>query len=496
MQKLPNEDLLDFNNEKLKLSNVKITRVKSVTKTERKETVYDLKIKDNENYKVKGLGLVHNGGKRSGAGTVALPIWHNDILDFLDMQTEHGDQRMKAYDIFPQVVVPDLFMERDVEQKPWITFCPFEVKTVLGIDIAKLYGEEFKKAYLQIEEAYEQGKLKIARKHDNARAITKTIMRTQLETGLPYITFIDTINAVNPNAHNGVITNVNLCTESFSNVVPDMYGHVCNLCSINLSNIDNFDDLAAVSRLSARMLDHGIDLTNNPDEITKNHNTRYRTIGIGQMGLHDYLAKNNTNFSNLNLIREISECIEYNAVLESIELAKENIPFQAFPGSKWDTGEMTEMFKSHSNGKYNWDKAQQLINKYGIRNSQLTSPAPTTSCHSLDDEITTVTGKTNMRQIFLENGYNEDKLLMMEPQWIELKLPIEVPDTFGNTEFVTRIWWNGVENTIDIEFDDGVIYSFTPNHKLLVRENNTDTWVRCDELTIDMEIVDINMERY
>lgn len=331
------------------------------------------------------LVAVNQGGRRAGAGTVALPIWHNDILDFLDMQTEHGDQRMKAYDVFPQVVVPDLFMERDVEQKPWITFCPFEVKTVLGIDIAKLYGDEFKKAYLQIEEAFEQGKLKIARKHDNARTITKTIMRTQLETGLPYITFIDTINAVNPNSHNGLITNVNLCTESFSNVVPDMYGHVCNLCSINLSNIDNFDDLATVSRLSARMLDHGIDLTNNPDEITKNHNTRYRTIGIGQMGLHDYLAKNNTNFSNLDLIREISECIEYNAVLESIELAKENIPFQAFSGSKWDTGEMTEMFKSHSNGKYNWDKAQQLIDKYGIRNSQLTSPAPTTSTSIYQD---------------------------------------------------------------------------------------------------------------
>lgn len=157
------------------------------------------------------LVAVNQGGKRAGAGTVALPIWHNDILDFLDMQTEHGDQRMKAYDVFPQVVVHDLFMQRDKEQKSWITFCPHEVKSTLGIEITKLYGEEFNKAYNQIEEAFEQGKLKIARKHENARTITKTMMRTQLETGLPYVSFIDTINKVNPNGHDGIITNVNLC---------------------------------------------------------------------------------------------------------------------------------------------------------------------------------------------------------------------------------------------------------------------------------------------
>lgn len=331
------------------------------------------------------LVAVNQGGKRAGAGTVALPIWHNDILDFLDMQTEHGDQRMKAYDVFPQVVVPDLFMQRDKEQKSWITFCPHEVKSTLGIEITKLYGEEFNKAYNQIEEAFEQGKLKIARKHENARTITKTMMRTELETGLPYVSFIDTINRVNPNGHDGIITNVNLCTESFSNVVPDVYGHVCNLCSINLSNIDDFEDLANTSKLAARMLDHGIELTDSPDEITKNHNNRYRTIGIGQMGLHDYLAKNNTNFSNLDLIREISECIEYNAALESVELSKEYGTFEAYTGSKWNTGEMIELFKSYSSGKYDWNKLQSLINQYGIRNSQLTSPAPTTSTSIYQD---------------------------------------------------------------------------------------------------------------
>lgn len=331
------------------------------------------------------LVAVNQQGKRSGAGTVALPIWHNDILDFLDMQTEHGDVRAKAYDVFPQVTVPDIFMERDAAQQSWTTFCPYEVKQKLGIDVTGLWGDEFTSAYLEIEAAAAAGKLKVTRKYDNARTITKTMMRTQLETGLPYVAFTDTINRANPNKHDGYISNVNLCTESFSNVLPDVYGHVCNLCSINLSNISSFEELAKTSRLAARILDHGIALTNNPDKITEDHNNRYRTIGIGQMGLHDYLAKNFTNFGDLQTIRKISECIEYNAVLESIELAKIHGAYPAFQGSQWQTGEMIARFKQHASGDFDWDVLQSMIDQYGIRNSQLTSPAPTTSTSIYQD---------------------------------------------------------------------------------------------------------------
>lgn len=180
------------------------------------------------------------------------------------------------------------------------------------------------------------------------------------------------------------ITNVNLCVESFSNVMPDELGHVCNLCSINLSNID-IEELPKVSRLAARMLDYGIGLTNNPDSITKEHNDTFRTIGIGQMGLHDYLAKNWSNFSDIKTIKNIAEIIEYNAALESVDLAKRFGSFTAFPESKWANGEMTAKFKSHSEGLCDWDALQVSINTYGMRNSQLTSPAPTTSTSIYQD---------------------------------------------------------------------------------------------------------------
>ncbi len=328
------------------------------------------------------LVAVNQGGKRAGAGTIALPIWHNDIQDFLDMQTEHGDPRMKAFDVFPQVTIPDIFMERDEQQLPWVTFCPYEVKKKLGINVRGLHGKAFTLAYLKIEEAFEAGKLKVARKIENARDLMKIIMRTQFETGLPYIAFTDTINEYNPNKNdtdNVGIPCVNLCTESFSNVMPDKFGHVCNLASIVLGNIKNTTELGKISSLTTKILDFGISLTNAPDEITAAHNNRYRTIGIGMQGLHDYLAREYLTFRDLNEIRELAECIEYNAVLQSIDLAKKFGSFDAYDNSEWKNGNRINQFIKHGSGKYDWASAQKLIDQYGIRNSQLTSPAPNTS---------------------------------------------------------------------------------------------------------------------
>jgi len=339
------------------------------------------------------LVAVNQGGRRAGAGTVALPIWHNDILDFLDMQTEHGDQRTKAYDVFPQVTVPDVFMERDKNNEQWVTFCPFEVKQKLKIDVRGLYGEQFKKAYLIIEDAAMKGLLTVSRIIPSAKTLMKQIMRSQFETGLPYIAFIDTINEANPNKNDtesyGIVCS-NLCTESYSNIKPDVYSHVCNLGSINMGNIKDMKHLAEVSQLACRILNRGTQLTKNPDVTTEDHNKRYRTIGIGVMGLHDYFAREFTNYSDNALIADIFECIEYNAALESIELAKSLGTFEAFPSSEWCNGNMTKKFKALSNGKYDWEVVQGLIDSFGIHNSQLTSPAPTTSTSIYQDASASV----------------------------------------------------------------------------------------------------------
>merc|ERR1711916_370357 len=85
---------------------------------------------------------VNQLGKRAGAVTVALDLWHLDIEHFLELQSENGDQRKKAYDVFPQVVVADLFMKRVELDQHWTLFDPFEIREKYGIEMAELWGED------------------------------------------------------------------------------------------------------------------------------------------------------------------------------------------------------------------------------------------------------------------------------------------------------------------------------------------------------------------
>lgn len=106
---------------------------------------------------------MNQGGRRAGAVTVGLDIWHLDVPEFLEMQTENGDQRRKAYDVFPQLVIADEFMRRVENKQEWTLVDPFEVQNELGIDLAPLWGVEFEKAY-SIIEANLETKIKLYKK--------------------------------------------------------------------------------------------------------------------------------------------------------------------------------------------------------------------------------------------------------------------------------------------------------------------------------------------
>lgn len=323
---------------------------------------------------------VDQGGRRAGAFTIHVPIWHKDIEDFIEIQSENGDFRKKAFDIFPQVGMYDIFM-REVEKEDggtWHTFCPYEVKKVLNLDLVGVFGKEFAGNYRKAVKAYEAGNLINVGVY-NAKELLKNIMRIQFETGLPYIGFLDHINATNPNNHDGYIPCTNLCTESYSNLSSDELAHTCNLTSLVVGRIDSDEEMIALAGLCARILDNGITLTNPPIKESRAHNERYRTIGIGIQGMHDYVARHNLLWTDIDQIAKVAELIEYGAAQVSVDLASERGKYPAFEGSKWDNGEMTERFKRHSKSGLDWDALQKRINKKGIRNSQLTSPAPNTS---------------------------------------------------------------------------------------------------------------------
>lgn len=330
---------------------------------------------------------VNQGGRRAGAVTVGVDVWHLDVPEFLEMQTENGDQRRKAYDVFPQLIIPNEFMRRVENKQDWVLVDPYEVKTNLGIDLAQLWGTEFETAYAEIErelnsEDNPQGCLFLYKKI-NARELFKEIMRSQVETGMPYLAFKDTINQANPNKHEGYIPGVNLCCESFSNVKPGVEAHSCNLVSLNLANLE-FAEIPHICNLAVRILDNTIDITTPPFTESKAHNDKYRTIGVGAMGLADWLAKNRQTYHDLTAINHLFEEIGYWCTQASMELASERGHYAAYPGSEWSQGKLigakpVEWFLENATDKERWVKLSEDIQQHGIRNSHITAIAPNTS---------------------------------------------------------------------------------------------------------------------
>ena len=326
------------------------------------------------------LVYINQAGKRKGAGTVALPIWHNDIMDFFDIQTEVGDPRSKSFDIQPQVCFMDLFMQKleDDPQQEWITVCPHEVKEKLGIVLPNMYNEDFVEAYSEIEKAVEDGVLKVFTKY-KVIDLWRKYLQVFFEKGRPYAGFMCKVNRDNPNKHDGFIYCLNLCVESFSNTKPDVYHHTCSLASLVVGRIA-VNELSNKASSLTRLLNNGMMITKAPVVESENHLRDYRTIGVGIQGLADILAREWKSYEDLDFITEVCERIQYGCVRESIQMAKEYSPYPKFKGSRWDVGDIFDEY--HKNSvcpDLDWLEQKQLCKQYGIYNSQLTSPAPNTS---------------------------------------------------------------------------------------------------------------------
>lgn len=341
---------------------------------------------------------VNQQGRRAGAVTVALDTWHLDIEKFLELQTENGDQRTKAYDIYPQVVVSDLFMKRVENNESWTLIDPYEIRMKYGIELCELYGEEFERVYTEIE-----GDTTLQlKKSIKARELFREIMKVQIETGMPYIFFKDSANRMNHNQHMGMIGNGNLCMESFSNFSPSKnykersekeeqgvrsvnlgIVHTCNLVSMNLAEIEK-EELEEITKIAVRILDNTIDLTETPILESDRHNSHYRTIGVGTMGLADYMAKEFMIYEeSLEEIDALYEKIALYTVKASALLAKERGAYRYFRGSMWDRGVFfqkdQEWYKNNSQYSKEWQEVFELVKRYGIRNGELSAVAPNTS---------------------------------------------------------------------------------------------------------------------
>ena len=357
---------------------------------------------------------VNQSGKRNGSFAIYLEPWHADVEDFLELKKNHGDEELKARDLFYALWVPDLFMERVKENAKWSLLCPNECP-----GLADVYGIAFKELYEKYEN---EGNV---RKVINARDLWFKILNSQMETGTPYILYKDAANQKSNQQNLGTIKSSNLCTEIIE-YSDDKETAVCNLASIALpafvnENTKNFDYemLHSVTKVVTNNLNRVIDINFYPTEKTKTSNLKHRPIGIGVQGLADTFMLMDIPFyseeaSKINKLifetiyhaalersNEISleRAIKINEILKSADYSQmakhvnkyelpilSNSPqnlygtYSSFENSPTSRGilqfDMWDIIPSES---YDWTGLKEKIVKYGLRNSLLVAPMPTAS---------------------------------------------------------------------------------------------------------------------
>jgi len=316
------------------------------------------------------------GGKRKGSFAIYLEPWHADIMEFLELRLNQGDEEMRCRDLFTAMWIPDLFMEKVEKDEDWHLMCPHECP-----GLPDVYGEEFNELYRTY---VAQGRFKKAVK---ARTIWDAMLKSQIETGTPYMCYKDSVNNKSNQSNIGVIKSSNLCTEIVEVSTPDETA-VCNLASLCLPTFvkdGEFDteELCRVTRVVTRNLNRVIDNNYYPTEAAKKSNMRHRPIGIGVQGLADVFQMLGLSFDEpkaRELNQNIFETIYYAALMESSLLAVQEGPYETFAGSPASQGILQfDMWNCVPGDRYAWDLVKQGIVKWGLRNSLLVAPMPTAS---------------------------------------------------------------------------------------------------------------------
>ena len=327
------------------------------------------------------------GGKRKGSFAFYLEPWHADVMEFLDLRLNQGDEEARCRDLFTALWIPDLFMQKVEADEDWHLMCPNECP-----GLPDVYGEEFNELYRMY---VAQGRFKRVVK---ARTVWDSILRSQIETGTPYMCYKDSVNAKSNQKNIGVVKSSNLCTEIVEVSTPDETA-VCNLASICLPTflrenkaaassapdgshhfIFDFDKLHEVTRVVTRNLNRVIDRNYYPTEAARKSNMRHRPIAIGVQGLADVFMMMGYSFDEpaaRELNRHIFRSIYFAALQESCELAQSEGTYETFRDSPADRGQL--QFDLWGETDHIFGKLKEDIHLWGLRNSLLVAPMPTAS---------------------------------------------------------------------------------------------------------------------
>ena len=274
-------------------------------------------------------------GSRSGSCALYLSVWHRDIFDFLELTLPIGDEQLRSRDLFTAVIINDLFMKKLEKNEDWYIFCPNKIKKAGLKAFHTIWGEEFENEY---QKAVDMG----LGKKVNPKEIFDSLIKSQVESGRPYVMFKDNANRRNMQSNIGPVTQSNLCIEIFQASKP-RYTPQCTLASINLAEHNGLKSIEKGTKVLVKALNKVIDTNKWSDDWSQAAGVDQRALAIGVAGLADFFAKKKISFESEEAKKwnnDIFETMYKAAVEESMELAEslgKNYP--AWEGSPYSKGE-------------------------------------------------------------------------------------------------------------------------------------------------------------
>ena len=354
-------------------------------------------------------------GARQGAGAVYLNAHHPDILRFLDTKRENADEKIRIKTLSLGVVIPDITFELAKNNEPMYLFSPY--------DVEREYGKPF--ADVNVSEVYHEmvDNPRISKKKIKARDFFQVLAEIQFESGYPYIMFEDTVNRANPIA--GKVTHSNLCSEILQVSTPstmnvdltyDELGRdiSCNLGSLNIAKAMDSEDFALTIETAIRGLSAVSDTSDIESVPTiAEGNRKSHAIGLGQMNLHGYLARERVFYGSqegIDFTNMYFYAVTYHAILASMKIAKERgEKFYDFENSKYATGEYFEKYtqqvwepatdkvrqlfadsKVHLPTVEDWKQLQADVAEHGMYNAYLQAVPPTGSISYINHSTSSI----------------------------------------------------------------------------------------------------------
>jgi ribonucleoside-diphosphate reductase alpha chain len=432
------------------------------------------------------VSSVNQGGKRKGACCVYLETWHADIEEFLELRDNTGDHQSRTHNLHLANWIPDLFMKRVESDGDWSLFDPKKVPLLPDI-----YGKDFEDAYVAAENAG------LAFKTVRARELYSKMMRTLAQTGNGWMTFKDKSNrACNQTAKGGVVHLSNLCTEILE-VTSNKETAVCNLGSINLARhmkadrTFDFEKLASTVKLAVRQLDTVIDLNYYPIGQAQDSNEKWRPVGLGIMGLQDVFFQMKTPFDSeaaQAVSRKISEVIYFNALEESMTMAKEFGPHAAFADTLAAQGVLQFDVWGVQPEDPRWETLRRQVQEHGLRNSLLVAIAPTATIASIagcyeciEPQVSNLFKRETLSGDFLQvNKYlvedlkacgmwstaTRNRLKLSEGSIQNLDLPSQLKDVYRT------VWEIPMRSLIDMAADRGAFIDQSQSLNLFMEDPN------------------------